>query len=347
MSGNPRSESASFEINAHDIQETVVAGFSQFGLAGLTAVDYLVDHLDFEQVGHITADQLPAITPFEDGQPRHHTRVFSHADAGLSVLVGELFVPAWAAQQFSEAVLEWTETEGIEEVAVLHGVPIPHGPEEHQVFYVATDDYRERRLADAEIPPMGRGFLDGMNAELLARGMESDLRTATFLTPVHGQAPDVEAAIRLLDATQRVYDLDVTRDRWRSSPPRYRATTRVSPNDLPSAPRPTGRRAGCTCETFAALGDSPLANLLAGKSFMKNTAVVPLVLSWSARSVASLPSLAVVVLVPVLMVNLCVRSLPPVVRSQSFAGSFSYSCTLVHPRRHPRRGFINEAEATP
>ncbi|UPW00350.1 PAC2 family protein [Halorussus gelatinilyticus] len=209
MSREPRSVGASFEIDAHDLQETVVAGFSQSGLAGLTAVDYLVDHLEFEQVGHITADQLPAITPFENGQPRHHTRVFSHEGAGLSVLVGELFVPAWAAQTFSEAVLEWTEAEGIEEVAVLHGVTIPHAPEEHEVFYVATEDYRERRLADTEIQAMGRGFLDGMNAELVARGMESDLRTATLLTPVHAQAPDVEAAIRLLDATQRIYDLDV------------------------------------------------------------------------------------------------------------------------------------------
>ncbi|WP_137286718.1 proteasome assembly chaperone family protein [Halorussus salinisoli] len=209
MSGEPRSAGASFEINAENPQETVIAGFSQFGLAGLTAVDYLVDHLEFEQVGHITADQLPAITPFENGQPRHHTRVFSHEEAGLSVLVGELFVPAWAAKPFSEAVLEWTETGGIDEVSVLHGVTIPHAPDEHQVFYVATDDYRDHRLADAGITAMGRGFLDGMNAEVMARGMESDLRTGVFVTPVHAQAPDVEAAIRLLDAVQRVYDLDI------------------------------------------------------------------------------------------------------------------------------------------
>ncbi|NHN59100.1 MULTISPECIES: proteasome assembly chaperone family protein [Halorussus] len=209
MNREPNSASASFEITAENTQETVIAGFSQFGLAGLTAVDYLVDHLDFEQVGHITADQLPAITPFENGEPRHHTRVFSHEEAGLSVLVGELFVPPWAAQSFGEAVLEWTETGGIDEMTVLNGVSIPHAPEEHDVFYVATDDYRDHRLADADVPAMGRGFLDGVNAELVGRGMESDLRTAVFVTPVHAQAPDVEAAIRLLNTVGRVYDLDV------------------------------------------------------------------------------------------------------------------------------------------
>jgi uncharacterized protein len=209
MSREPRSTGASFEITAENPEDTVIAGFSQFGLAGLTAVDYLVDRLDFQQVGHISADQLPAITPFENGQPRHHTRVFSHEGAGLSVVVGELFVPPFAAQPFSEAVLEWTETEGIDEIAILHGVSIPHAPEEHQVFYVATDDYREHRLADTEIPAMGKGFLDGMNAEIMARGMESDLRTGLFVTPVHAQAPDVEASIRLLEAVQGTYGLDL------------------------------------------------------------------------------------------------------------------------------------------
>ena len=209
MSGRSSSQEASFEINAENPQETVIVGFSQFGLAGLTAVDYLVDHFDFEQVGHIHADQLPAITPFEDGRPRHHTRLYSHADSELTVLVGELFVPNWAAQPFSEAVLEWTEEQGVNEVAVLQGVTIPHGPEEHELFHVATDDYRDHRLADAEVPGMGRGFLDGMNAELMARGMESSLRTGVFLTPVHAQAPDVEAAIRLLEGVERVYGLEI------------------------------------------------------------------------------------------------------------------------------------------
>lgn len=205
----PRPTGASFEITSEQPNDILLAGFSQFGLAGLTAVDYLVDHLDLAETGYITAEQLPAITPFENGRPRHHTRLFSHADSELTVLVGELFVPVSAAKTFSDAVLDWTQANDVEEVAVLHGVTIPHAPEEHQVFHIATDDYRENRLGDVEIPPMGKGFLDGVNAELVARGLESSLKTAVFVTPVHAQAPDVDAAIRLLETVERVYDLDI------------------------------------------------------------------------------------------------------------------------------------------
>ncbi|WP_129113307.1 proteasome assembly chaperone family protein [Halegenticoccus tardaugens] len=188
---------------------TLLAGFSTFGLAGLTAVDYLVDHLDLRETGHITVDELPSITPFEGGKPRHHTRLFSRPDLDVTVLVGELFVPASVGKRFSDAVLDWTEANGVEEVAILSGVPVPHGPEDHRTYYIATDDYRENRLADADVPPMGNGFLDGTNAALVERGLSSPLGVCVYVTPVHAQIPDVDAAIRLLETVESVYGLGI------------------------------------------------------------------------------------------------------------------------------------------
>lgn len=188
---------------------TLIAGFSQFGLAGLTAVDYLVDQLELEECGHVTTESLPTITPFENGRPRHHTRFFSRPDLDVTVLVGELFIPVHASDTFSNALLDWVDTNDVDEITVLSGVPLPHGPEQHRTFYIATDDYRDDRLADTDVPPMGNGFLDGVNASLIARGLNTDLKTAVYVTPVHPQAPDVEAAIRLLDTATTVYDLDV------------------------------------------------------------------------------------------------------------------------------------------
>jgi len=205
-----RPTTASFEVT-HSVEpaEILVAGFSTFGLAGLTAVDYLVNQLDMEDTGYITAAELPAITPFEEGRPRHHTRLFSRQSLGLSVLVNELFVPVWAADPFAEAILEWTGAHGVEEVVILAGVPVPHGPDEHKVFYVATDDYRERRLSAGSVPAMGGGILDGINASLVQRGMDTDLKVCVYITPVHAQAPDVEAAIRLIEVIDTVYDIEI------------------------------------------------------------------------------------------------------------------------------------------
>jgi len=92
---------------------------------------------------------------------------------------------------------------------VLSGVPIPHGPDAHRTFYVATDDYRERRLDDEQVPPMESGFLDRTNASLLEQGIDSPLGVGVFITPVHAQAPDADAAVRLVDTIDETYDLGV------------------------------------------------------------------------------------------------------------------------------------------
>jgi len=189
--------------------ETLLAGFSSFGLAGLTAADYIVDYLELEERGHLSAEGLPTVTPFENGRPRHHTRLFSRDDLDVTVLVGELFVPVGAGRTFADAVLDWTESNGVREIAILSGVPIPHGPEEHRTFYVATDDYREKRLAEGSVPAMGRGFLDGTNAALIERGIDSPLGVCTFVTPVHAQVPDVQASIRLVETVEEIYELDI------------------------------------------------------------------------------------------------------------------------------------------
>lgn len=205
-----RRSSPTFSVT-HESQpsDALIAGFSAYGLAGLTAVDYLVEHLELRETGYIRVEGMPTITPFQEGRPRHPTRLFSRPDLDVTVLVGELFVPAVLGGSLAEAVLDWTERENVSEIVTLSGIPIAHGPDAHRTYYIATDDYRERRLEGREIPPMGSGFLDGTNAALLERGIESPLGACVYLTPVHAQVPDVEASIRLVETAAGVYDLDV------------------------------------------------------------------------------------------------------------------------------------------
>lgn len=210
MESQPATDTT-FEI--HDAGEAagevLIAGFSEFGLAGLTAVDYLVQRLDLDVQGRVTAPDLPTITPFDEGAPRHPVRLFSAESVPVVVLVSELFVPTTAARSFSDALLSWTEAAEIAETVVLSGVQMPHAEEDHRTFYVATDDYRRARLDDADVAPMATGYTDGVKASLLARGIDSDLRACVYATPAHAQAPDAEAALRLVEAVDDVYDLGV------------------------------------------------------------------------------------------------------------------------------------------
>lgn len=189
---------------------TLVLGLSTPGLAGLTAADYLVRHLETDSIGAVVPDGLPAIAPFEAGRPRHHTRVYDLVESSLAVLVGELFVPPWVAQSFAEPVMDWARAAGIEELALLHGVPFPHAEHEHGVYYVATPGYRERRFETSELQALPGGVLDGVAGELVIRALDDDtLEVGVYVTPTHPPGPDIDAALLLIDALEDRYDFDV------------------------------------------------------------------------------------------------------------------------------------------
>ncbi|MDZ7702253.1 MAG: PAC2 family protein [Halobacteriales archaeon] len=203
----------SFEITAPSDRRpgsTLVVGLSTPGLAGLTAADYLVRHLDAEEIGAVIPDGLPAIAPFEAGVPRHPTRLFDLVGRSLSVLVGELYVPPPVAHPFVDGLRDWAHSVGVEEVALLHGVPYPHDEAEHAVYHVATPGYRERHFADEAVPPLGGGVLDGVAGELVGRALEDDaLEVGVYVTPTHPPGPDVEAALRLIDALEGRYGFEI------------------------------------------------------------------------------------------------------------------------------------------
>lgn len=198
--------------------ETLVAGFSLPGMAGLTAADYLVKQHDFEQMGYVRTRGLPAIAPFEHGTPRHPIRLYGDEDAGLTVLVCELFVPVSAAEAFAEGLLAWVTETDLSDITILHGVPFEHGPDGHDVFVTATPAYQETRLDGVELRSLGGGFMDGVLGELALRGLEPDgVPVGALVTPSHPPGPDLEAALLLLDALQDVVGVTVDREAMEQS----------------------------------------------------------------------------------------------------------------------------------
>lgn len=198
----------SFEVRLDGPAGTLFAGFAEYGLAGLSAAEYLTTELELEEIGHVTVEGFPAITPFENGTPRRHTRLFSKPGLDCTVLVGELAVPPFAAKPFADRIAAQSDESGLEEIVVLSGVPIAHGPDEHRAFYIATEQFQKARLDDeTDIPPMTGGFLEGVNAELMEHALEASLPTCVLTTPVHARVPDIDASLRLLEGVDRMYDL--------------------------------------------------------------------------------------------------------------------------------------------
>lgn len=198
--------------------ETLVVGLSNPGFVGVTATEYLSRHLACEEIGHVESEDVPAITPFAEGTPRNHTRIYDLHETPLALVVGELFVPVWTASSFVDALLEWADRAGVDEIAVPYGIPFPHGPDEHDVFSVATESFHDRRLEphDVRVRGLRGGVLDGIVGDLMARSLNEDAPpTGAFVTPAHPPGPDLQAVLRLIEVIEAVYGFDVDEEELR------------------------------------------------------------------------------------------------------------------------------------
>lgn len=188
--------------------ETLIVAFPGPGLAGVSANQYLIEQLGLEETGHIQAAGLPAITPYVHGRPYHHTRLFSTESFGYTVLISELPIPLQLSEPFGRILLEWIDDSVVDEVVLLTAIPTLESTAD--LYYIASDDYRERRLDDTSIQPMEGGYLTGVNASLTAQAIDTSLRVGVLASSVNPwQAMDGAASLRLVEGLNSIYGLDV------------------------------------------------------------------------------------------------------------------------------------------
>lgn len=193
-----------------DLGRTLLVGVVDIGVAGLTAVDYLSTHLDTDQIGHLETHRFPDITPFSNGTPRYPMRLYNSPTVDLTIFISEVFLPVGVADAVTNALLEWVSTTSLDELVFLYGAPFPHAEDQHAVFYVGTNDFRDTRMVDSQIQPLAGGFFDGVVAECMVRGIDGDgPAVGALVTPAHFPGPDLDGALRLIDGFNAAYGIDV------------------------------------------------------------------------------------------------------------------------------------------
>lgn len=188
-------------------ESTLVIAFPEASMAALSATQHVIATLDLDEVGHVSADGLPAITPYSEGRPYHHTRLFSAPEVGVTVLTSELPVPIQFSESFGRLLVQWLDDQPIEEITVLTSIPFLNAEE---LFYVASEDYADRHFEGDLATPLQGGFLTGVNASLIARAIDCPLRVGVLATAGNPQVPvDGEAALRLVEGLDALYEVEV------------------------------------------------------------------------------------------------------------------------------------------
>lgn len=191
--------------------KTVIVGFPGLGLAGAIAAQHISEKLKLETIGFIVGSVIPPVAVFLDGYLRHPYRIMGSRDSEIAVFIGESVVTPAGAYYMANAVMEWAEQHGAEEIVALDGFPFLDKNDQSKVYMVAEPEIKEK-AEKLNIPPLKRGFIPGFSGAMLNKTMISSVDGFAFLVGTRPDLPDPGGAASLIKTINTYKGTDINVD---------------------------------------------------------------------------------------------------------------------------------------
>jgi len=180
---------------------SVLIGFPGSGLVGTIALQYMVDQLEFEQIGTMTSKFFPPLAMMNKGVINDPVRIYIKND--IAAIVADIPIHPMICYETSRDIIDWLEQFKPKEVVTIAGI-ITNEPEK-RVFGVATTTAALTRIQEYSlILPIGSisGIASSLLTECKARGIPGyGLLGETV------NAPDPRSSAATIAVLNKMYNL--------------------------------------------------------------------------------------------------------------------------------------------
>lgn len=170
--------------------KTLIEGFPGFGLVGTISTEYLLEHLQCEQIGEIVSEKLPATVAIHKGKLVHPIGIFYSKKHNLVVIHAILDVRGFE-WELADAVKKVVKSLEIKEIISIEGVASNGGEE----LYCYNSKAFEKLGAQA----VNESVIMGVTAALLLT--ENNL--SCIFAETHSNMPDSRAAAKVLEFLEK------------------------------------------------------------------------------------------------------------------------------------------------
>jgi uncharacterized protein len=180
---------------------SVLIGFPGSGLVGTIALQYMVDQLEFEQIGTMTSKFFPPLAMMNKGVINDPVRIYFKND--ITAIVADIPIHPMICYETSRDIMDWLAVFKPKEVVTIAGI-ITNEPEK-RVFGVATTGETLKRIEDFTLLlPIGSisGIASSLLTECKARGIPGyGLLGETV------NAPDPRSSAATIEVLNKMYNL--------------------------------------------------------------------------------------------------------------------------------------------
>ena len=181
----------------------MLIGFPGSGLVGSIALQYLVEQMDFEQIGAITSKYFPPVALMTRGVINAPVRLYEKDS--LAAIISDVPVHPMICYEVANGIMDWLTQFGIREIATIAGI-ITNEPDK-RVFGVATTSTVLQRIEEQTIIlPMGS--ISGIAASILTECKTRGIPGIGLLGETVN-TPDPRSSAATIEVLNKIYDLDL------------------------------------------------------------------------------------------------------------------------------------------
>src|SRR5690606_19840398 len=114
----------------------VFTGFPGSGLVGSIALSYMVDQLQFDQVGSVTSKYFPPLVMMTKGIVNAPMRIYEKEN--IALVIADIPIHPMICYEVANGLIDWLSQFDVKEIVTLAGI-VTNEPEK-RVFGVATTE---------------------------------------------------------------------------------------------------------------------------------------------------------------------------------------------------------------
>jgi uncharacterized protein len=184
-------------------ESTVLIGFPGSGLAGSIAVSYIIDVMEFCQIGCITSKFFPPMALMANGVISMPVRIYTK-DKYIAILA-DLPIQSAICYEVARTLIQWFESVSVKEIIVIAGIVTNEN--ENRVFATVTEKELLEKLPEVCIPsPIGN--ISGIAGSILVEAKRRKIPGIGLLAEAIN-APDPRASSSVVSALNTYLSLNV------------------------------------------------------------------------------------------------------------------------------------------
>ena len=232
-----------------DRRNILVLSCPEPSLAGVIAVEYLIDALTMEEIGYIRITDVPPVIAVVNGVAKLPYRIFYSRDRGIVAIRQHVPIPPHVYAMFIERLLSWVSENRVDMVLCLSAIPMM-GDKPSDTAYFVSDEDTKPVLESAGLVPLPEATVTGLEAvfldSLLSKRVKGALilaesRTLTVIKKlvetghvtshrdlvallnefVGRTGPDAEAALKHIHAISKIVGSEIPTDKLSEHAKRY------------------------------------------------------------------------------------------------------------------------------